>query len=261
MDIHECHTVFHEFGKGGKVYLLTNDPTHCDLNVAVDQFQNFFSSHMQQLSSNRDPNVGLRLALILLDSQWRNEVSVIMKNKKDRVASDQTGDTELHFYEKILDEAYSNPHYVASFPSDEFMLKFPESERSAWDPNDPKIFDVPRDAKWLRETYEKYIRRFYRDALKRSTRRPVVGMEPLLVLLIIARQATDGLLLFFVVILSVHSYLQVKPQERCHGIYNLKVVLKMMMQFHASPLQLPLHLYQRNVKIWELSMTILSMLL
>mmetsp|Transcript_3061 Transcript_3061/g.4757 ORF Transcript_3061/g.4757 Transcript_3061/m.4757 type:complete len:242 (+) Transcript_3061:63-788(+) len=60
-----------------------------------------------------------------------------------------------------------NPHYVASFPSDEFMLKFPESERSAWDPNDPKIFDVPQNAKWLRETYEKYIRRFYRDALKR----------------------------------------------------------------------------------------------
>mmetsp|Transcript_16745 Transcript_16745/g.25986 ORF Transcript_16745/g.25986 Transcript_16745/m.25986 type:complete len:120 (-) Transcript_16745:34-393(-) len=83
MDIHGCHAVFHESGKEGKVYSLANNPTNHGLNIAVDQFFNYYSCLSQQQSSNRDPNTGLQIGLILLDPTYRSEVLLIMKNKKD----------------------------------------------------------------------------------------------------------------------------------------------------------------------------------
>lgn len=40
-------------------------------------------------------------------------------------------------------------------------------ETSQWNPNDPSVFDVPRDAKWLMETWKQYIKPRYKTALDR----------------------------------------------------------------------------------------------
>ena len=65
-----------------------------------------------------------------------------MTNKKDRTQSDIPGDHVLHFFEKILQQAFLNPSYNPPEPSPNSYGDIDKSECAEWDPNDCKIFNI-----------------------------------------------------------------------------------------------------------------------
>ena len=50
-------------------------------------------------------------------------------------------------------------------PSPNSFGDIDSDEVKQWDPNDPKIFEVTRDAPWLLETWKVYVKRKYKTAL------------------------------------------------------------------------------------------------
>ena len=166
-DISETDPFFHQFGKEGKVFLITNDTRHAGVDVCVQNFQRSVEQQLRQKNSARTSQDGLRLGCILLDTQFRSSVAGIMSKKKDRKKSDIQGDPTDHFFEKILEECFSNSDYVVTPPSDIYYNDFPEDEVGTWDPNHPSIFEQERNTAWLRATWEEYLRPKYKKALDR----------------------------------------------------------------------------------------------
>lgn len=107
------------------------------------------------------------MALTLLDPKYRESVSLIMTNRKDRAQSDISGDHVMHFFEQVLVDSFRNQQYKPPQPQPDQFGEIDEEERSQWDPNDPTIFDVDRSASWLAETWKLYIKRKYKAALDR----------------------------------------------------------------------------------------------
>jgi hypothetical protein len=98
MDVTEAHVYFHTFGKGGKVMLIANEPTRCGLNRAVLHFQEAIEQEHKKKISARTSDDGIRLGCILLDSQYRETVSGMMTNKKNRKKCDIAGDPTIQFF-------------------------------------------------------------------------------------------------------------------------------------------------------------------
>jgi hypothetical protein len=166
-DISETDPFFHQFGKDGKVFLITNDTRHAGIDVCIQNFQRSIEQQLMQKNTARTSQDGLRLGCILLDTQFRSSVAGIMTKRKDRKKSDIQGDPTDHFFEKILQECFSNADYVATPPSEMYLNDFPIDEVGAWDPNHPSTFEHERNTAWLRATWEEYLRPKYKKALDR----------------------------------------------------------------------------------------------
>ena len=159
---------FHPYSKnGGQVFIITNNPVHCGLNIAInEEFQGTMKSNLKKSKTSRTSNDGLRLSLALLDPKYREAVAIIMSNRKERVHSDISGDHVLHFFEELLLD-FKDKNYSPPLPSRHLFGEINLQEVNAWDPNDPVIFELDRDASWLMETWKVYIRRKYKAALDR----------------------------------------------------------------------------------------------
>jgi hypothetical protein len=160
-------TFFHRYAKNGQVYTITNNATHCGLDIPVKEFQATIMDQIKKAKSTRTCNDGLRLALTLLDPKYREAASIVMSHKKDRVHSDINGDHVLHLFEHILGESFKDINYKPPMPDSTSFGELEEDELCQWDPNDPKIFEVERDASWLLDTWRVYIKRKYKVALDR----------------------------------------------------------------------------------------------
>jgi hypothetical protein len=167
MDLSEQHPFFKDFCKDGrKVFLIHNNPENSGLDRAIDKFQDYVISQLQQKMMVRTSNDGLRLGGIMLNSKYRKSVSILLSKKKDRRSmSDIPGDHAMNFFEEILVDVYLNPQYVVEPPASRYYDEFPEEEKGSWDPNDTNIFQHQRTAAWLKGTWEDYIRPKYKKAL------------------------------------------------------------------------------------------------
>lgn len=164
VDISETNVFFHSYGKDGQVFLITNEPQHSGLDVAIGNFQSSIEAFVKQKNSARTCNDGLRVASILLDPTHRDSVSGIMSKKKNRAKSDIPGDHVTNFYEVVRDD-FMSQDYTASHPDDKYYNEFPEDEKASWDPNSFAIFEVERSPEWVRDTWESYVRPKYKKAL------------------------------------------------------------------------------------------------
>ena len=164
-DISETDPFFHQFGKDGKGYVITNDPRHAGIDVCIDNFQRSITMQVQQKNTARISHDGLRLGCILLDSQYRSSVAGILSKKKDRKKSDIQGDPVDHFFQKVLEDSFSNTEYVVTPPNEIYYNEFPDDEKGGWDPNHVSVFEHERSALWLRSTWDEYLRPKYKKAL------------------------------------------------------------------------------------------------
>lgn len=156
---------FHSYARNGQVYIITNNPAHCGLDIPLKEFQATILGQIRKARTSRTSHDGLRLALTLLDSKYRESVSLIMTNRKDRCHSDITGDFVLHFFEQVMKDSFSNPEYKPPQPQRDLFGNIDDDEILQWDPNDPKIFEIDRSAAWLQETWKIYVKRKYKSAL------------------------------------------------------------------------------------------------
>ena len=164
-DAVDLDVFFHEFARKGKVYIITNNVVHCGLDIPIREFQATVVDQMVKSKATRTSNDGLRLALTLLDPKYREAVSLIMSNRKDRSHSDISGDYVLHLFEQILVESFQNPDYQPPIPARTLFGDITDQEIQQWDPNDPQLFEVTRNGSWLLETWKVYIRKKYKTAL------------------------------------------------------------------------------------------------
>jgi hypothetical protein len=164
-DITETDPMFHPYGSGGKVYLVTNSTEHAGLDVCLKCFQDSTEATLRQKNSARTSNDGLRLGCILLDGKYRGSVSGIMSRKKNRLKSDQSGDPNTHFFDLIVEESFCNPSYQVVPPADCYYAEFPEEEKGSWNPNDVSIFEHERNGIWLKATWDDYLKPKYKRAL------------------------------------------------------------------------------------------------
>ena len=67
----------------------------------------------------------------------------------------------------MLTESFSNPLYKPPQASVDRFGDINAEETSTWDPNDPRIFEVPRSATWLMDTWKIYVKKRYKLALDR----------------------------------------------------------------------------------------------
>ena len=158
---------FHQYAKNGRVYIITNNPVHSGLDIPIKEYQSTIVEALRKARSSRTSNDGLRLALTMLDPKYRESISLIMSNRKERVHSDITGDFVLHFFEHMLTESFANPLYKPPQASSDRFGEIDAEEVSGWDPNDPSVFEVKRSATWLLETWKVYVKRRYKLALDR----------------------------------------------------------------------------------------------
>jgi hypothetical protein len=158
VDVTELDVFFHPYAKDGKVYTISNSRVHCRLDLAIEAFQKDLEAFLAQKNTARTANDGLRLACIMLDATYRGSVSGILTKKKDQRKADVPGDPTTSFFEQIVTEAFMNQDYFISPPPDVYYDQFPEDEKGNWDPNDPGIFENERDGKWLRSTWDDYVK-------------------------------------------------------------------------------------------------------
>jgi hypothetical protein len=178
VDVSETAVVFHSYAKDGKVFLVQKNPVNAGLDICIDRFQNHVLSQLRQKNSARTASDGLRLALILLDGQYRSTVVGLMSRKKDRKMSDVTGDPILHFYELILNDCFLNRDYHIDLPAE--YNDFPEDEKGTWDP-------ITVSASLNMREQPNGLRRLGRSMSSLNTRKPLivgirileVGMEHL----------------------------------------------------------------------------------
>lgn len=166
-DVTTLHPFFHKYAKDGQVYVLVNDPINSGINISIKLFQNSIVDMLRKARTTRTCNDGLRLALTMLDSKYRDAIASIMTNRKERKHSDISGDYVLHFFEQLLVESFQNPSYQPPQVPNHLFGEIDPDELSTWDPNDPKIFEVDRSAAWLVDTWKQYVRRKYKAALDR----------------------------------------------------------------------------------------------
>ena len=165
--ITETDPFFHAYGKDGDVYLITNDPRHCGLDVAVKLFQDHLFTQHNTKNASRTMNDALRLASIMLEQKHRDSVSLLMTNsRKKRKQNDQTGNITVALFEKMLED-FMNPEYEAVLPAAAYYNEFPEDEKGDWDANHHDIFQQQRDATWLKGTWELYLKKRYKSSLDR----------------------------------------------------------------------------------------------
>ena len=165
-DVTESNVFFHKYGKDGKVFLIKNDPLCCGIDLAIENFQQSSEIELEKKNAARTSHDGLRLGCIMLDPQYCDAVSGIMSKKKDRKKADIPGDSAVHFFEKIVKDAFLNRNYVVS-PDLKYYDEFPEDERVTWNPNDASVFEHKRTGEWLKETWDCYLRPKYKQALDR----------------------------------------------------------------------------------------------
>jgi hypothetical protein len=164
VDVTETNVFFHSFGEDGKVFLITNDPKHSGVDVAIGNFQSATQATLKIKNAARTCNDGLRVACILLDPKHRDSVCGIMSKKKTRAKMDIPGDYVNNFYQLVLED-FASPQYIASPPGDRYYNDFPEEEKGSWDPNSTSIFELERSVEWVRDTWESYVRPKYKKAL------------------------------------------------------------------------------------------------
>jgi hypothetical protein len=70
VDVHELDVFFHRYAKDGKVFTISNSPLNSGLDLAIEAYQKDVEATIAQKNSARTFNDGLRLASIMLDSNY-----------------------------------------------------------------------------------------------------------------------------------------------------------------------------------------------
>jgi hypothetical protein len=122
-----------------------------------------WSSKAVGTNHSRTPNDALRrVACIMLDGDIRGGVHGMLCSRRDRNKQDQSISTDQGLYE-VCAAKFNDPNYEARVPDEAYKI----DNYEAMSPNDLVRISIERDWSWFQATWEEYLRRKYREALKR----------------------------------------------------------------------------------------------
>jgi hypothetical protein len=145
-----------------KMFVVTNDIANAGFNVAMTALLAAWSQRSVGTNLSRTPNDALRVASIMLDADIRGGIHGLLCSRRDRNKQDQPISTEQGLYEVCV-EKFNDPSYIARVPNEVELLENYEF----MDPNDTERISIQREWNWFKSTWEDYLRKKYRDALKR----------------------------------------------------------------------------------------------
>jgi len=165
VDTCDTDKAFHQYGNNGKIYIINNCTLCAGVDQAVNNFQKQHEHNAKTRAAHRTPEDGIRLCGVLFKQEYRAAVSGIMKNKKDRKKSDVPGDPTKSFFEKALADFVDIDFNVPTPKEDVWLSEQTDEYRDKWDPNSPSLFEHPRSADWLMDTWYTYVRPRYKKSL------------------------------------------------------------------------------------------------
>jgi hypothetical protein len=145
-----------------KIFVITNDIANAGFNVAMTALLSAWSQRSVGINLNRTPNDALRVTGIMLDPDIRGGIHGLLCSRRDRNKQDQPISTEQGLYE-VCAGKFNDPDYIARVPNEVDLLESYE----LLDPNHTERISIEREWKWFKSTWDDYLRKKYRDALKR----------------------------------------------------------------------------------------------
>jgi hypothetical protein len=148
-----------------KLFVVTNDLSNAGFNVAMSALLAAWSSKAIGTNHSRTPNDALRVACIMLDGDIRGGVHGMLCSRRDRNKQDQSISTDQGLYE-VCAAKFNDQNYKARVPDEAYKI----DNYEAMSPNDLVRISIERDWSWFQATWEDYLRKKYREALKMTKR-------------------------------------------------------------------------------------------
>jgi hypothetical protein len=150
--------------KDNMMLLIENNVQHAGYPLILARITEYLKSNIISSKASRTSNDALRVCGILLHDHYRDAVTVVMRNKKDRKACDLSHDPTIALCEQAVKD-FNEPNFIIIEPSNAHELK----GYNTMDPNDPDRIKLERDGPWFWDTW-KFVRSKYRACLTRWSR-------------------------------------------------------------------------------------------
>jgi hypothetical protein len=153
------------YGKASatKVYIIRNDLEFYGMDMLFNNLFNYLSSKSTTREANRNGSDAVRVMSILLDPKHRIPLQTYLKGTKTtRAECDQTVDPNTAFALQCLVD-FNNPDYLVQRPD----ALLDQDLVGGVDPNDLTRISHDREPKWFLETWSKYVKSKYREALRK----------------------------------------------------------------------------------------------
>ena len=158
-------SVYREFrshsADGSSLWIIGNSQRFYGYNQILSEIHYFFQETKRKKQRDRTPSDAIRVAAIMLDPANLKAVTVMLTGSRmTRAASDQAVDPNLAW---AMDAA-------TQFNDDDYEVPEPHHDIDPEDivdidPNAPRSED--RDAKWFLETWRSYLKKKYKDAIRK----------------------------------------------------------------------------------------------
>ena len=161
MDVSSVLPDLHSYVKktADQMYIVANEADGGQHHIIKQCFA-YFNSRLKKNKSKRTPSVGIRLASALMDPSIREEVAKYLAGRRSRDDQNQSDKPELNFWQKVLDIFSKITLFV---PRPDVMDREDVDPMNKLDPNSCDFKN--RDAKWLKETWDTYLKPIYKKVL------------------------------------------------------------------------------------------------
>jgi hypothetical protein len=158
--------VYDEFSKHGKpkstqVYILQNDLLFFGFDHFLSLYFNYLGSLGHKKEEQRTPSDAIRVAAVLLLSEFRGTVQGLLGGTRNREQQDQSVSPTIAF----------SMDAVKKFNDVDFVVQQPETmdedDIKNCDPNDILRIDLQRPPEWFLSTWKTYIKPKYKLAISR----------------------------------------------------------------------------------------------
>jgi hypothetical protein len=158
--------VYDDFSKHGKpkstqVYIVQNDLIYFGFDQFLALYQNYLGSLGHKKEEQRTPSDAIRVAAVLLLSEFRGTVQGLLGGTRNREQQDQSVSPTIAF---AMDA-------VKKFNDVDFVVQQPETmdedDIKNCDPNDIVRIDLQRSGEWFLSTWKTYIKPKYKLAISR----------------------------------------------------------------------------------------------
>jgi hypothetical protein len=181
---------FQAFAEDGHLYLITNDQEMAGFNVAILTVLITWGQKIKGRAIQRNKNDALRLGCVLLLDKHRAGLQVVLSGKRDREQNDQAGNPAQGFWESIgkdfrdplvkfdnlseermaiIDDTDLNPNDVSTIPATRSVTQhmIQSSNATTYFCLQASRIDIARSWAWMQDTWQNYLRKKLREALKK----------------------------------------------------------------------------------------------
>ena len=156
---------FHKYSADGKqVFIINNNTKYYGYNQILAEIHYHFQKCKKKKSKDRSPSDAIRVAAVMLAEEHKKAVTKILSGSRTvRAQSDQSVDPVLAWAMDAI-AMFKDANFFVDQPID-----CPDGDVEGVDPNSYEVVsgEPSRDAKWFLDTWRLYLKKKYKDAIKK----------------------------------------------------------------------------------------------